>query len=164
MYQCIIPTSFVGPIGIRITSHGVYAVTILSDGNFPENVRSCDERMQQCLLHTQEYILAYLAGSSAALSLQFDTTGLTPFMRRVYACVGMIPYGKTASYGEVARMMGMPLCARAVGQALAKNRFAIIIPCHRVVSASARGLGGYTPGSGLETKRLLLQHEQKSPQ
>ncbi len=79
----------------------------------------------------------------------------TPFQRRVWRALTEIPYGQVISYGELARRVGNPRAARAVGAANGANPIAIIIPCHRVVAAN--GIGGY--GGGLEIKRRLLALE-----
>ncbi len=81
----------------------------------------------------------------------------TPFERRCWDALLSIPYGETRTYGEIARGLGNPEGARAVGSANHKNPIPIIIPCHRVVNTGG-GLGGY--GGGLELKRRLLALEQ----
>jgi methylated-DNA-[protein]-cysteine S-methyltransferase len=80
----------------------------------------------------------------------------TPFRLAVWNAIRSIPYGETRTYGEVARMIGKPLAARAVGQALNRNPVAIIVPCHRVIGGDG-SLVGF--GGGLERKRLLLAIE-----
>ena len=79
------------------------------------------------------------------------------FERRVWRALQDIPYGETASYGEIARRVGQPGAARAVGLANGRNPIAVIVPCHRVIGAKGT-LVGY--GGGLERKRLLLELEQ----
>ena len=86
----------------------------------------------------------------------------TPFQRRVYEAIIRIPKGQVRTYAEVARMIGKPRAARAVGQALKRNRWAPKIPCHRVV-ASDGTLGGYSGTGGPAAKRLLLRREGISP-
>ncbi|MBI4787571.1 MAG: MGMT family protein [Chloroflexi bacterium] len=81
---------------------------------------------------------------------------LKPFQRAVLIAISKIPFGETRSYGWVAREIGQPNAARAVGQALHTNPIPIIIPCHRVI-ASDGSLGGY--GGGLPMKAKLLQLE-----
>ena len=81
-----------------------------------------------------------------------ELTGLTAFQREVFQVVSAIPRGKTLTYGEVAKLMGKPGAARAVGRALGANPFAILVPCHRAVSRS--DLGAYFLGKDLK-KRLL---------
>ncbi len=82
----------------------------------------------------------------------------TPFQRKVYDALLKIPKGQVRTYAEVARMIGRPNAARAVGQALKRNRWAPRIPCHRVV-ASDGTLGGYSAPGGLAAKRRLLRRE-----
>lgn len=80
----------------------------------------------------------------------------TPFQDRVRRAMLAIPYGQTRSYGELAHSAGG--APRAIGQACGANPLPIFVPCHRVVAA--KGLGGYSGGAGLTTKRLLLTLEQ----
>lgn len=84
---------------------------------------------------------------------------VTPFQRKVYEAILRIPAGQTRSYAQVARMIGKPKAARAVGQALKRNRWAPRIPCHRVI-ASDGGLRGYSAPGGLKTKLRLLRREK----
>jgi methylated-DNA-[protein]-cysteine S-methyltransferase len=82
----------------------------------------------------------------------------TPFQRQLWEALCGIPCGKTLTYGELARRLGVP--ARAIGQACGDNRLPIVIPCHRVVAAN--GIGGFahsTRGYLIEAKRWLLAHE-----
>ena len=83
----------------------------------------------------------------------------TPFQRKVYEVILKIPKGQVRTYAEVARMIGKPRAARAVGQALKRNRWAPKIPCHRVVAANGT-LGGYSAPGGLAAKRRLLRREK----
>ena len=80
----------------------------------------------------------------------------TAFQQRVWQTLLTIPYGKTVSYGEVARMVGCR-SARAVGQAVGANHVALLIPCHRVIAAHGK-IGGYE--YGIEIKKRLLELEQ----
>ena len=79
-----------------------------------------------------------------------------PFQLRVWEALLRIPYGETASYGEIARELGHPTAARAVGAANGRNPIAIVVPCHRVIGANG-SLTGYA--GGLECKRALLDLE-----
>ena len=79
-----------------------------------------------------------------------------PFELRVWDALLEIPYGETASYGQIARRIGAPDAARAVGLANGRNPVAVIVPCHRVIGADG-SLTGY--GGGLDRKRLLLDLE-----
>ena len=82
----------------------------------------------------------------------------TPFQRRVYEAILRIPKGQVRTYAQVARMVGKPKAARAVGQALKRNRWAPEIPCHRVISSDGT-LGGYSGPGGQAAKRRLLRKE-----
>lgn len=84
----------------------------------------------------------------------------TPFQRRVWRVMSLIPYGQTLSYGELARRVGSPAACRAVGGACGKNPLPIVIPCHRIIGQSGK-LTGF--GGGLDTKRYLLALETPRP-
>ncbi len=80
------------------------------------------------------------------------------FSDSVYAMTSMIPLGKVSTYGAIARAIGLPGAARAVGQALGANPNPIVVPCHRVVRSDG-ALGGYSGGEGPRTKAKLLARE-----
>lgn len=84
-----------------------------------------------------------------------DLRDATDFERSVYTATRRIPFGKVATYGQVAKAIGKPNAQRAVGQALGRNPIGIVIPCHRVVASN--GLGGFT--GGLHWKKKLLRFE-----
>ena len=102
---------------------------------------------------------AYFAGELEDFDLRLAPSG-TPFQLQVWRALREIPYGATASYGEIARAVGQPGAARAVGGANNRNPIAIIVPCHRVIGAGG-SLTGY--GGGLDRKRLLLELEAGTP-
>ena len=105
-------------------------------------------------------IITLLQGDAADLTqIALDMTGVPPFQQRVYELARCIPRGKTLSYGALAARLGSPGSARAVGQALGKNPFAIVVPCHRVLAAGGK-LGGFSAGGGTQTKTKLLSIEQ----
>jgi len=104
-------------------------------------------------------IVALLGGEASDLStVVLDMDGVPEFNRRVYAIARQIPPGATLTYGEIARRLGDPGLARAVGQALGRNPFAIIVPCHRVLAAGGK-LGGFSANGGADTKRRMLAIE-----
>ena len=80
------------------------------------------------------------------------------FERRVYEHSRTIPPGSTSTYGEIAKALGQPGAARAVGQALGRNPLALIVPCHRVLAANGKA-GGFSAHGGLGTKRRILAAE-----
>ncbi len=97
----------------------------------------------------------YFAGRRHDFDLELAPQG-SDFELSVWRALCDIPYGETASYGEIARRVGAPGAARAVGLANGRNPIAVIVPCHRVIGADG-SLTGY--GGGLERKRLLLDLE-----
>jgi len=98
----------------------------------------------------------YLAGRRRRIGLKLDLTGLAAFDGKVYQEARAIPYGATATYGEIAIRVGHPGAARAVGNAMARCPFFPIVPCHRIVRA-ADGFGGW--GGDPSVKRWLLDLE-----
>ncbi len=103
-------------------------------------------------------ILAMLDGELVELSgATLDMDGVPAFHRAVYEATRTIPTGTTLTYGEVAALAGAPRAARAAGQALRRNPFPLIVPCHRVLAAG--GIGGFSADGGVGTKRRLLALE-----
>jgi methylated-DNA-[protein]-cysteine S-methyltransferase len=100
---------------------------------------------------------AYFAGRQRRFDLRLAPAG-TAFQQRVWSELTRIDFAQTISYGELARRVGSPSAARAVGAANGRNPISIVIPCHRVIGANG-DLTGY--GGGLAAKELLLQHEQR---
>lgn len=90
--------------------------------------------------------------------LPLDTEGIPEFHRRAQAAARRIPPGRTLTYGELARALGEPGAARAVGQAMGANPYPVIVPCHRVLAAGDAE-GGFSAFGGVVTKRRLLEIE-----
>ena len=84
-----------------------------------------------------------------------------PFYRKVWTACAEIPEGETRTYGWIAKKIGCPNAARAVGRALGANPFVPVIPCHRVIGAGGR-LTGYSGPGGIRQKRRLLEKEKVS--
>ena len=104
-------------------------------------------------------IVALLDGAPRDLSaVVLDMERVPEFNRRVYAVAREIPPGETLTYGEVAERVGERGAAQAVGQALGRNPFPIVVPCHRVLAAGG-GLGGFSAPGGVATKRRMLAIE-----
>lgn len=102
-------------------------------------------------------VVAHLAGIETSYArFSIDVAWATPLQRAFLDVARAIPWGETVSYGELAALAGRPGAARAAGSFCAENRFALIVPCHRVVAAN--GIGGYG-AAGIELKRHLLALE-----
>jgi AraC family transcriptional regulator of adaptative response/methylated-DNA-[protein]-cysteine methyltransferase len=109
--------------------------------------------------HLQKWVrlvVRYLEGTQQNLNLPLDIRGTT-FQRRVWSALQKIPYGKVKTYGELAKMIGMPQAARAVGHACGSNPVSLVIPCHRAVGSNGK-LTGYR--WGVERKKKLLTMEK----
>jgi methylated-DNA-[protein]-cysteine S-methyltransferase len=104
-----------------------------------------------------EQIDEYFRGLRREFSLRLCLEG-TEFQKKAWDELVRIPYGETASYGQVAKALGRPMAVRAVGQANHRNPISLIVPCHRVIGGDG-GLVGY--GGGLWRKAWLLAHERK---
>ncbi|MDU8911822.1 methylated-DNA--[protein]-cysteine S-methyltransferase [Aestuariicoccus sp. MJ-SS9] len=98
---------------------------------------------------------AYFAGDRTDFELPLRPAG-SAFQKQVCAAMAAIPFGDTLTYGEIARALNAP--PQAVGQACGGNPIPILIPCHRVLGRN--GLGGFSGGTGVETKIWLLKHER----
>jgi methylated-DNA-[protein]-cysteine S-methyltransferase len=104
-------------------------------------------------------IVALLRGEASDLSaVALDMNAVPAFHRRVYDAARGVAPGSTVTYGEIAARLGEPGAARAVGQALGRNPFAIIVPCHRVLAAGGK-VGGFSANGGVATKLRLLSIE-----
>jgi methylated-DNA-[protein]-cysteine S-methyltransferase len=104
-------------------------------------------------------IVHLLAGDRVSLEwVSVDDTAVPELDRRVYAATRTIPPGSTRTYGDVARLLGDATLARRVGEALGRNPFPIVVPCHRVLAAGGR-TGGFSARGGTETKMQLLRIE-----
>lgn len=108
------------------------------------------------LKEVQAQLGAYFQGQREVFDLPLNPKG-TDFQKKVWLALQQIPYGETASYGEIARAVGTPKGARAVGMANNRNPISIVVPCHRVIGADGK-LVGY--GGGLEKKIFLLGLEK----
>jgi methylated-DNA-[protein]-cysteine S-methyltransferase len=107
----------------------------------------CDEAKNQ--------LADYINGRRRSFTLEYVKAG-TEFRKRVFAAIVSVPYGDVITYAELARRIGRPRAARAVGRALGTNRIAIVVPCHRVVPASG-GAGGYRWGGHIKEMLLALE-------
>jgi O-6-methylguanine DNA methyltransferase len=153
----------IGPVWVATTDVGICAVGLGVDqsGAFLDRLaRYIDiesphegpEALASALAQFREYFSRIRRGFDLSLDIVYGT----PFQRAVWNEVASIPYGTTATYGEIARRVGQPQAARAVGAALGANLLPILIPCHRVIGAQDK-LVGY--GAGVEVKAALLQLE-----
>ena len=140
----------IGILEIGVTDGAVSLIKIAAEKGKSVFTELSDEAFIQ--------ISEYLSGKRRKFDLPLKITG-TDFQKKVYSALLNIPYGKTASYGEIAARTGNPKAARAVGGACNKNPLLLVVPCHRVVGASG-SLTGFA--AGIETKKKLLALEKRN--
>jgi methylated-DNA-[protein]-cysteine S-methyltransferase len=143
------------PLGKLLLVGDGQALTRLAMSPRPNDVPENAKRDPAALADVAAQLDAYFAGELTEFDLPLAPRG-SEFQLRVWNALLEIPYGETASYGEIAAAVGRPDAVRAVGTANGRNPIAVIIPCHRVIGADG-SLVGY--GGGLDRKRLLLELE-----
>ena len=124
--------------------------------NFVEDMQPVALELTFCVKECVKQIDEYFKGTRKDFFLNLEPKG-TDFQKSVWRQLGKIPYGKTASYGQIAGAIGKPNAHRAVGSANGKNPIAVVIPCHRVIGSDG-SLTGY--GGGLWRKRWLIGFER----
>ena len=163
LYYARIGRSPVGSLWVAVSEQGLVAL----DFGRPETEfrRSLERRLRRRAVRADDpteearrQVLDYLNGRRRRFSLPVDLRHLTTFQRRVLEAAQAVPRGQVSTYGQIARRIGRPRAARAVGQALGSNPVPIVIPCHRVLASDGR-LGGYSGRGGLRTKAKLLRLE-----
>jgi methylated-DNA-[protein]-cysteine S-methyltransferase len=154
----------VGPLCLAMTERGLARLEFCErEEDFLTRLRQ--ERRVEILREPERArpVLAqladYLAGQRQFFDLKVDLRGRTEFQRQVLEGASRIPRGRVTTYGELARRIGRPGAARAVGQALGGNPVPIVIPCHRVLGGDG-SLHGYSGGAGTRTKEWLLRLEE----
>jgi methylated-DNA-[protein]-cysteine S-methyltransferase len=131
--------------------HGLY----MQAGRKPIRVQTAWTRDDSAFADVRRQLSEYFAGERSGFDVAMHLEG-SAFQRTVWHALTEIPYGQTISYGELARRIGRPDLARAVGTANGQNPIAVIVPCHRVIGSNGK-LVGY--GGGLDNKRRLLELE-----
>ncbi len=121
-------------------------------------VLAASARARRHAAQAVEELDEYLAGRRAFFSVDVDLAGVAPFQARVLAEAGRIPFGETESYAELARRIGRPRAARAVGNALGANPVPVIVPCHRVIRGDG-SWGHYAFGGEMKTRLLALDED-----
>jgi methylated-DNA-[protein]-cysteine S-methyltransferase len=147
-----------GAIHIGATPDGIVLIDLLHEDEFFFGAALKSHATEQILRDAQTQLSQYFEGTLKKFDLPLDWSGTTSFQRKVLTIANQIPYGEVRTYGEIARLMGMPNGSRAVGNALANNPIAIVIPCHRVIAADGN-LQGYAARNSIQSKAWLLQHE-----
>ncbi len=138
--------SFLGPVRFWASEEYLLGITL---------GKSLSVRPNRITEQTKEWLESYLAKASFEPSIPLQPLS-SPFAQRVRKVVMELPFGSCATYGEIAKKVGNPRAARAVGALMRSNPYMILVPCHRVIAKN--GLGGYN--GGLNIKRKLLEFEE----
>ena len=155
----------IGTCGIAWTSHGLCGVQLPEPDpetalarlarRFPALTPGAADEVGAVIA----LVNAHLGGEPVDYgTVKLDFDGIHAFERAVYAAARGIPFGETRTYGAVAAQLGEPQGAQAVGQALGRNPWPIIVPCHRITAADGR-TGGFSAAGGVVTKLKLLEIE-----
>ncbi|UCG08747.1 MAG: methylated-DNA--[protein]-cysteine S-methyltransferase [Desulfobacterales bacterium] len=146
-------TYYQSPIGtIEIVGSREHIVAV----NFVDQGQAGNGDLPACVQECVNQIDGYFNAKRTIFSLNLDMQG-TDFQKTVWRQLLKVPFGMTASYGEIAAAIGKPSASRAVGRANGKNPISIIVPCHRIIGSDGT-LTGY--GGGLWRKEWLLNHER----
>lgn len=157
-----------------ITGHGLDNIILNSDGKYltslvferPNDKEKCDKtriiKKIPIFEKTCKWLDIYFSGESPNFVPEYKILNITPFRKKVLEIIKTIPYGKTITYGDIARKLEKKLeikkmSAQAVGGAVGSNPICLIIPCHRVVGSDGK-IVGY--GGGIENKKILLNLEK----
>jgi len=152
-----------GRIYLAVSVHGLFKVSSESQtiNQFAEEIEEIYPSVE--IIFNNDFLSElimqfddYFSGKRHNIDFPLDLNSMTPFGKKVLTALSKIGYGETLSYGELAFLSGSPRASRAVGTVMSKNPLPIVIPCHRVISASGK-IGGYT--GGLHKKRLLMTIE-----
>ena len=152
-------THYESPLGATLLAADERGLRLISfsEGKRPERPESNWQRDPMPFEEVIRQLRAYFAGELKDFDLRLSLIG-TEFQLRVWRMLQKIPYGETTSYGQMARELGSPNAARAVGLANGSNPIPIIVPCHRVIGSNG-SLVGY--GGGLSNKKALLALESR---
>lgn len=155
-----------GLIGLAGTPRGLCRVSLGEAGPQSFERRLADEfgslplRRDEAFRELRTQLRRFFSGRPVRFTPRLDLRFGTPFQKAVWRTLRQIPFGRTRSYGSVAKILGRPGAGRAVGSACGRNPIPLIIPCHRVIETGG-GLGGFT--GGLDLKRRLLAGETGRP-
>jgi methylated-DNA-[protein]-cysteine S-methyltransferase len=153
----------IGPVFVAVSQRGLVAVRFgESEAAFRQAMAramgAAPARSAERAGEAARQVADYLAGRRTRFDLPLDLSASTDFQRAVLRAACQIPRGQVATYTDVARRIGRPGAARAVGQALRRNPVPIVVPCHRVLATDG-SLRGYQGPAGLATKQRLLELE-----
>jgi methylated-DNA-[protein]-cysteine S-methyltransferase len=153
--RCAIAWGPDGIVGLKLPERNDGAIRSRMRRHHPEAERTVPLEVKAVIDSIQRLMMGEARDLS---SVALDMSRVPEFDRRVYLEARTIAFGETLTYGDIAIRLGDVSLSRAVGQALGRNPFAIIVPCHRVLAAGGKS-GGFSAPGGVDTKRRLLEIE-----
>ena len=144
-----------GTMLVTATEKGLAGVYFKGQKHFPREREWQRDARHPVLLQAKRELVEYFAGKRKRFDVALDPQG-TPFQRAVWKQIARVAFGKTISYGELAKRAGAPGSARAAGAATGRNPIGVIVPCHRIMGSNG-AITGYAGGIG--RKRALLKLE-----
>lgn len=157
---CKTITTPLGPMLLAATDTGLAGLWFEEQRHFPETSTWQPVRSQRWLDQAGEEMQAYFQEQRRDFETPRHAAWGTPFQRGVWDALAAIPWGATTTYGELARQLGNSKAVRAVGAAVGRNPWSVMVPCHRVMGADG-SLTGYA--GGLDRKQNLLRREGLGP-
>ena len=150
-------SSPLGDVLLAATEQGLAGVWFVHGQlHMPDSSSWSADEAHPTLMAAKQQLHDYFAGQRQSFDLPIQPAWGTPFQRAVWQALQRIPFGRTSTYGDIARDIGKPKAVRAVGAAIGRNPHSIIVPCHRVMGANG-SLTGFA--GGLPRKQFLLAHE-----
>lgn len=154
-------TSPLGDMTVVADDTALIGLYFVGQKYYPANLSDCEQKLTNVIKETISLLDKYFAGERVVFDIPLKMEG-TEFQRKVWQILLTVPYGKTMTYGDIAKLlakdMGLStMSAQAVGGAVGRNRISIIIPCHRVIAANGN-LTGYA--GGIDKKERLLKIEK----
>jgi methylated-DNA-[protein]-cysteine S-methyltransferase len=151
------PNTPLGPLTVFSSTEGIRKISL---DPLPEGSQSfaIPNEIQKLLTNALSQLEEYLSGNRTRFDLPLDFHGISPFQIRVYQAAQKVSFGSTATYSALARNIGVPGGAQAVGGALAHNPYLFVVPCHRILDQKG-GLHGFSAPGGVKTKAWLLHLE-----
>ncbi|OJW47092.1 MAG: hypothetical protein BGO67_10300 [Alphaproteobacteria bacterium 41-28] len=158
-YSYKIIESPIGMLKLVASNKGLAGILWENDKSWriPHLKDAIEDNIHPVLLEAERQLSEYFIGTCKKFDLPLDFVG-SEFTQKVWAALLSIPYGETRTYGQIAKQIGEPTKARAVGMANSKNPIAIVAPCHRVIGANGK-LTGFA--GGLKAKAYLLRLESE---
>ncbi|MEA3559457.1 MAG: MGMT family protein [Candidatus Thermoplasmatota archaeon] len=152
----------IGDLAVEFSSRGLRSLSLIRDNRNRDDLhglddRECSDELSAVKTYISDHFFCRDPGRSG---IDLDMEDMSCFRREVYEELMKVRFGELVTYGELAKRVGRPGSARAVGQMMNRNPFLIIVPCHRVMAQDRKGgysLGGF--GAGINVKRVLLRME-----